>query len=227
MRLALSSLLSLALAAVSPIAWALDPMQVEVRNQLEQAAPPPPAPPRERPFFVGATGGVAWASAEHPELLSSDFTAATLGLHAGYVLSPQFALGFELTTIEKTVAKDRPGGLFAPAGAVGPQAECNGCQEPIPGGELMQVTAVWGTLGPRLEYTPFGGDGLFVGASGGVAFLMGLEGRTGLGGTARAGFRLRAAEVITFAVEGGVQGQTFADASVFMPFVAASFRPYF
>lgn len=228
-----SSILSLACMLVSPIAWAAEafadpPASPGPLDPLDQGvdAPAAPAAPA-RPFFVGASAGVGWPSVTHPELLTSSFTSATLGLHAGYTLNPLVALGFELTTLEKSVAKEKEGGLFVPASAVQPQADCTTCTEPVSGGEVMQVTAVFGTLGPRVDLTPFGPDGLYVGASGGLAFVIGLEGRTGLGGTARAGFRLRAAEVITVSLEGGLQGQTFADASVVMPYVAATLRPYF
>ncbi|WP_044243554.1 hypothetical protein, partial [Chondromyces apiculatus] len=47
------------------------------------------------------------------------------------------------------------------------------------------------TLGPRVEYTPFGEDGLYVGAFGGVASVLGVPGPVGFGGAARVGCRLR------------------------------------
>jgi len=219
-----SSILSLACMLVSPIAWSAGP---SAELGMDQPAAPATPAAAARPFFVGGSAGIGWSTVTHPELLSSSFTAATLGLHAGYTLSPLVALGFEFTTLEKSVAKDVPGGLFSAAGAVRPQASCTTCDEKVAGGELMQVTALFGTVGPRVDLTPFGPDGLYVGASGGLAFVVGLEGRTGLGGTARAGFRLRAAEVITVSLEAGMQGQTFADASMVMPYAAATLRPYF
>lgn len=184
-----------------------------------------PAPEQKpHPFYVGITGGFAYATVRHPEMLSTSFAAPTLGLHAGYNLNDRWSLGLEVTTIEKFVTRDGPGDPFVPKY---PLAGCADCP-PIPdGGYIGSITSIFGTVAPRVEFTPFGRDGLFVGASAGIGFIMGVDGRIGGGGTARAGYRFRAAEVLGIALEGGVQGQLYKDASAVLPYAALVLRPYF
>jgi hypothetical protein len=217
-------LISPAVSADSPAPTGVNEINPTVpRQDIEKALAA-----RDRRFFIGALGGVAWATASHPQLLTSRFVAPTLGLHAGYAISPHWAIALELTTIEKSVTRATPSDLFS-AASVQPQA---GCLTPCPtqggtGGELLRITALFGTIAPRVEVTPFGRDGLYFSGSGGLAFIQGLDARAGFGGTARAGFRLRAAEVVTFSVEAGFQGQTYADASAIYPYGAVLLRPYF
>jgi hypothetical protein len=174
---------------------------------------------RERPFFVGVLGGFAWATVSHPQVHTGDFMTATMGLHAGYAMSPRWALSFELTAIEKVFARASRHDLFS----VDPNLQPAGANT----GDDLKVTALFATVGPRLELTPFGRDGPYVSGSGGVAFVQGLDPRAGFGGTARLGFRLRAAEVVTFSIEAGFQGQAYADAAAVYPYGALLLRPYF
>jgi hypothetical protein len=207
--------LSLSLVAallVSPAANAAD----EERPQVQPVAPPA--------WHVGISGGFAYATASHPELIAS-FLAPTLGLHAGYNVSERWNVGFEVTTMEKYVARE--GGTSARFAPKYPLAGCTNCEAPPPGGYLMSVTTVFGTAGPRFEFSPFGRDGLFVGGAAGVGFIMGIDGRVGGGGTARAGYRARVANVLGLGIEGGVQGQIYKDASLVMPYAALVLRPYF
>jgi hypothetical protein len=177
-----------------------------------------------RPFYVGITGGFAYATVRHPDMLSASFATPTLGLHAGYNVTDRWSVGLEVTTIEKFVERDGPGDPFVPKY---PLAGCTNCQEPPTGGYIGSITAVFGTVAPRVEFTPFGRDGLFLGASAGLGFIMGVDGRIGGGGTARAGYRWRVAEVVGIALEGGIQGQVYKDASAVMPYGVLVLRPYF
>jgi hypothetical protein len=105
---------------------------------------------------------------------------------------------------------------------------CLDCAPIVPSNaDIVGVSASFSTLGPRVEFSPFGRDGLYVGAFGGVAFVQGIEGLVGAGGAARAGFRLRPVEVLTFAVEGGIQGQVFDGGSSLAPYAMLMLRPYF
>jgi hypothetical protein len=84
------------------------------------------------------------------------------------------------------------------------------------------------TAAPRVDYTPLGADdGPYVGASGGVAVLTGLASRGGLMGTARAGLRLRPLPTIVVAVEGGIEGQTYEDASAALGYGTLQGRLHF
>jgi hypothetical protein len=174
---------------------------------------------------VGISGGFAYATVRHPELLATSFAAPTLGLHAGYNVTERWSIGLEVTTMEKFVTRDSPGDPFVPKH---PLAGCTNCELPPSGGYIGSITSVFGTVAPRVEFTPFGRDGLFVGAAAGIGFITGIEGRIGGGGTARAGYRFRVGEVLALALEGGVQGQIYyKDASVVMPYGVLVLRPYF
>ncbi|WP_156041568.1 hypothetical protein [Chondromyces apiculatus] len=178
--------------------------------------------------FVGITGGILRASAEHPSIKKSSFTAPTLGLHVGYRVSSSISLGFEITSFEKYMRRSNEFARFEPEDSLEAQADCSNCTEAAPaGGKTMALTAVFLTAGPRLEYTPFGEDGLYLGAFAGMASVVGLPGSTGVGGALRAGFRLRPAPVISLALEGGVQAQSFEVGNVFAPYAQLVLRPYF
>jgi hypothetical protein len=181
---------------------------------------------KPRPYFVGISAGVAYVTVRHPEILASSFAAATLGLHAGYSFNDKWSVGFELTTAEKFVTREGPYALFVPEG-LSPQASCDSCPEPVPGGWLGQITALFGTVGPRVEFSPFGRDGLYLSGSAGLGFVYGVDNRLGAAGTARVGYRLRIADIIGISLEGGFQGQAYKDAYALLPYGVLMFRPYF
>jgi len=184
----------------------------------------PPQEPNPKPFYVGISGGFAYATARHPNLLATSFAAPTLGLHAGYNVTERWSVGLEISAMEKYVTREGPGDLFAPKYTL---AGCTNCETPPEGGFIGSITSVFATVAPRVEFTPFGRDGLFVGAAAGIGFITGIDGRIGGGGAARAGYRLRVGDVLGLALEGGVQGQIYKDASVVMPYGALVLRPYF
>lgn len=227
-----TSLLSLACLLLSAPAWS-GPNDNEINPTVNPHDIARALADRDRPFFFGGTGGIGWVNATHPDLVaSSSFTSAMIGVHAGYTISPQWAVAIELTTVEEPVQRSSPQSPFSSVESVEPQG-CFLCPT-LPGdvtpaqpGELVAITAIFGTLGPRVEYTPFGPDGLYVSGSAGFAFVQNLDARAGVGGAARLGYRLRLAEVLTFSLEGGVQAQGYADASMVMPYAALLARPYF
>jgi hypothetical protein len=230
-----STLLALASLLVSAAAWA-GPYDNEINPVVDPADIARDLAKSERPLFVGASGGIAWATVRHPEMVPSSFAAPILGLHAGYVFTPTWALSLEFTIIEKPVKRTEGTGKFTPVSSLESQSvqplNCFLCPN-LPRGELtgpgqlLEIAALFSTLAPRLELTPFGRDGLFVSVSGGLAFVQNIAGRVGGSGAGRAGFRLRVADVLTFAIEGGLQGQVYSDASAVVPYGAAIIRPYF
>ena len=192
--------------------------------------PPPPDAPvlsvKPRPFHVGLSGGVTYQTVRVPMVTPTAYAAATLGLHAGYNVSERFSIGFEVLTIEKTMGRKGPYNDFDPG--LAPQAGCNNCEPPPFGGWVKNTTAVFGTLGPRVEFSPFGKDGLYVGATAGLAWLWGVDSIYGFGGAARVGYRVRIGDVLGLALEGGAQAQTFGGGSyTTAPYGMLLFRPYF
>jgi hypothetical protein len=186
-------------------------------------------PAKDGNWHVGLSGGATYATMRVPTVRPTSFTAATLGMHAGYNVTERLSVGFELQTAERYMSRDNGFDPFAPAGTSQPQVRCDNCPEtPTTGGWLGKVTAVFGTLGPKVEFSPFGKDGLYVGASAGVAFLWGVDNIYGFGGSGRAGYRLRVADILGIALEAGAHAQSFGGGSyTMMPYGALIFRPYF
>jgi hypothetical protein len=186
---------------------------------------------RGRRFFVGASGGFAMVSASHPELGTNHLLGPVLGLQAGLAVSPRWTVSVDFTNFESTLNRDSPGELYTTSSSwLRPQAGCDSCPPiEIPAGSTYSVrtTMHLSTLSPRVEVTPFGADGLYLGASAGLAFVGGLDSRVGGAGTGRAGYRFRPAKILTLAIEGGVQGQMYADASAALVFAAAQGRLHF
>ncbi|MDI1481972.1 hypothetical protein [Polyangium sp. y55x31] len=186
----------------------------------------PIVPEKPRLFHVGISGGVAYHTVRVPMVIPTEYAAATLGLHAGYNVTERLSIGFEVTTIEKNMGRNGPFQSFDPG--LAPQAGCNNCEPPPFGGWVKNTTAVFGTLGPRVEFSPFGKDGLYLGATAGLAFLWGVDSIYGFGGAGRVGYRVRIADILGLALEAGAQAQAFGSgAYTAAPYGMVLFRPYF
>ncbi len=182
---------------------------------------------KEKRVFVGVSAGMAYAIVEHPLIKSDGFGAAALGIHVGFNVSERWTVGLELSTFEHGMTRESGGAPFVPTNFLTPQAGCNNCEPPAVGGWISDTTAMFGTMGPRVEFSPLGRDGLYLGASTGVGMLIGIDTQYGFGGGARAGYRLRVGNVVGLAIEGGLQGQYFRTGSTVFPYAALMLRPYF
>lgn len=215
--------------AVTPANQSSDATSVMAADALptESAEETARAIVRKR-FFIGAVGGFALVSASHPELGTGHLMGPVLGLQAGYVVSPRWSISADFTNFETSLTRVSPGEPFTTSSSwLRPLAGCETCQPRPRGGYVVGTTMHLSTLSPRVEVTPFGPDGLYLGASAGIAFIGGLEARTGAAGTARVGFRYRPLKALTIAAEGGAQGQAYSDASAAMYFAAAQARLHF
>lgn len=186
-----------------------------------------PTTAKEKRVFVGISAGMAYAMVEHPLIKSNGFGTAALGMHVGYSVSERWTVGIELSTFEHGMKRTSGTDPFTPTSFLTPQAGCNKCEPPPQGGWISETTAMFGTLGPRVEFSPLGKDGLYLGASTGLGLLIGIDTQYGFGGGARAGYRLRIGNVLGLALEGGVQGQYFSTGSTVFPYAALMLRPYF
>ena len=179
-------------------------------------------------YFIGALGGFALVSASHPELGTTHLRGPVLGIQAGLALSPRWTISADFTNFETTLRRASAGEVFTTSSSwLRPLAGCETCQPRPRGGYVVGTTMHLTSLSPRIEVTPFGSDGLYVGASAGIAFVGGLDARTGASGTARLGFRYRPLRTLTIAAEGGAQGQAYSDASAAMYFAATQARLHF
>jgi hypothetical protein len=182
---------------------------------------------KEKRVFVGVSAGAAYAMVTHPLIKSDGFAAAALGMHVGYAISDYWAVGVELSTFEHGMIRTSGTDPFMPTQFLSPQAGCDKCTPPTPGGWISQTTATFGTLGPRVEFSPMGKDGVYLGLSTGLGVIMGIDTQYGAGGGARAGYRVRIGNVLGLAIEGGVQGQYFSTGTTLFPYAALMMRPYF
>lgn len=191
----------------------------------EEVVPQVPKPVKAFPWFVGIGAGVSYPTISGPQMVSGGTVAPTFTLHGGYTVGDHLNLGFELSGTETNLGRDTPADLFKLG--YKPTAACQECPPKIPGGDVIATSLVFSTFGARAEYAPFSRDGLFVGGTAGVAFLVGLESQAGFGFGGRVGYRFRPTNIMTVSVEAGMQGQLYGDTTMYMPFGTATVRPYF
>lgn len=186
------------------------------------------------PFYAGIMGGAGYATLQHPFISKEiagvggtpvSFTAATLGLHVGYTFVEHLSVGLEFQALETGISRNNAGETFKLGYST--QRGCNNCHPPLSGTDILATTVVFSTFAARLEYTPFGRDGFFLGGSAGLASIVGYDDMTGVGFSGRLGYRFRPTNIMTISLEGGVQGQVYGDANIYMPYGAAVLRPYF
>jgi hypothetical protein len=80
------------------------------------------------------------------------------------------------------------------------------------------------TLGPRLDYLPFGPDSLYVGVTAGAAMMQDLSFRGGFAVAARAGFEWRPYSALGISLEAGAHGQIYSDSNAALPYAALQLR---
>lgn len=177
--------------------------------------------------FIGLTGGAAYAILDHPKINGDGFAAGSLGLHFGYTVAEKWTIGMEVLTAEHGMKRQSAYEPFTPVSLLKPQAGCNNCEPPPKGGYVTETTAMFGIAGPRVEFSPLGRDGLYLGATAGLGMMLGIDTQYGFGGGARAGFRYRIANVLAVGLEGGVQTQIFSTGTTIFPYAAVLMRPYF
>jgi hypothetical protein len=173
---------------------------------------------------VGAIVGYASGAVSHPDLSISQADGSFLGVLIGYAVSPNFNVGMDFTAfsffVERTPGTNKFTNMHV-------RADCPSCGVEASRGLVYATPMMFSVLGPRVDWTPFGEDGLYAGAGAGVAMTQGLSAFTGFGGTARAGYRLRWGKVITLAAEAGYQGQAYAGASASFPYAAGQLLAFF
>lgn len=186
-----------------------------------------PSGPR---IVFGATAGYAIGTLRHPELIRTSFDGAMLELHVGVAIRPALTVAFELTSVELEVRRG-PVGL-APKNNIVPsslriQAESTRASTSTNGlgGAPYEYPVVHlHTIGPRVEFTPFGTDGLYLGGTAGAGVVQDLPSRVGGAAAARGGYRVRVADVIGFSFEAGAHAHVYKDGSSFFPFAGVQMR---
>jgi len=193
--------------------------------QARRVTGPDRWPAAVRAIFVGVSGGVGYAAFKHSDVASSKLVGPMLAFQLGYRITPAWAVSVVYTDFERSVARGSGGEPFSAATSLlRAQADCNHCKPPLPGGDAIASTFRLSTLGPAVDLTPLGKNGPFVGVQGGVAMASVTETTYGVGGTARAGLRLRPVDGVSLGIEGGVQGQTYKGGSAALGYGAAEVR---
>lgn len=187
------------LSFVSAAAWA----------QSVELVPVLKTQPNTAEIAVAVSGGGGVATVNH-SLLKATFPAALVALNAS-VNFGMWTVGGELSAFGHQVS--RPGATDSFAARAASGVGCNRCREPVAGGAVLSTAATFGTLGPRVDFSPWGKNGPFVGASGGLAYVGGFSDQLGGWVAGRAGLRYRLFRALELSAEGGFQAQWYADGS--------------
>jgi hypothetical protein len=175
------------------------------------------------------------AHVRHNELAAPEVEGVMIAANIGYSPNPRFWFALEITSLEERITRRSGGAQWVADGqspsppTAQPLNRCleDPCQVDPVGGDKLETTLHVMSIGPRAEITPFGRDGVYVGGSVGASIITGVESSYGFAGTARAGYRVRVAEPLTVAVEGGGQGHVHDDADALLGFGMVQARAHF
>ena len=187
----------------------------------------PPAPGHfQRHAFVGASGGFALANVTHPGLETPHLYGPSLSLEGGYAPSPYWSVAFAIRHFEQSVVRKTGAERLGAANSwLHTQAECLTCRgSEGGGGAVVATTFLMHSLGPRIDLTPFGTDGPFLGASAGLGLVTLVETQVGVAGSAHAGVQTTIADIVTLAAEGGLEAQKLSAASATVGYAVLALR---
>ncbi len=172
-------------------------------------------------LFVGFSGGVSAVTAKHP-LYSGLFSAAGFSLTAGVQLKKIWLLGAEAGSVSNYVKKsDGARGGFESAYGAG----CTNCEAKS---ALDSGLVSYPSVGPRVDFSPFGETSPYLSAAGGFVFTQGPLGYDSGGYvTGRLGFRWRFVTNVEASLEGGYQAEWFQSSTLRNAFGNVLLRAYF
>jgi hypothetical protein len=183
-------------------------------------------------IFGAGLGYTAGGTVKHPDLNGNKFAGEMLTLEAGAEINPQWRLVLAFSSFQSNL--DRvPGtnqfksasGVFQGGPGFHPLAGCADCSTTGgQGGIVIHQPFHVHTLGPRVDYLPFGNDSLFIGVTAGAAMMQDLDFRAGFAAAARAGYEYRPYSVFGISVEAGAHGQVYSDSSAVLPYAAVQLR---
>jgi hypothetical protein len=193
---------------------------------------PTTGPARRRIVLFVGLGYTAGGAVKHPELLGTGFSGEMLELAGGVELNPKWHLTLSFTSFQTKL--ERVGNTNQFQGASGslrggsgfqPLVGCDDCiAAGGQGARLVKQPMHVHTVGPRLDYLPFGPDSLYVGVTAGAAVLQDLSFRGGFAVAARAGFEWRPYSALGVSLEAGAHGQLYSDSSAALPYAALQLR---
>jgi hypothetical protein len=193
--------------------------------------PETPGPRKRRLVFAAALGYTSGGSVKHPELSGNGFSGEMLELAAGIELNPKWHLVLAFTSFQTKLERVGVANQFRSASAAfhgsgyQPLVSCPDCiGAGGQGGVVTKQPFHVNTLGPRLDYLPFGSDSVYIGATAGAAMMQDLSFRGGVAVAARAGFEWRPYSAIGFSLEAGAHGSVYSDSSAILPYAAIQMR---
>ncbi len=182
-------------------------------------------PRAERPKTYFSAGlGFAAGHLSYSKLSETRIEGAMLELRVGVAVNSTWSFGFAASSVEMPVIRDVVSDRFAPTAghlldtSIHIQAECNSCKPGAAGGLVDRMPLHVVTLGPEVQFTPTGDDGVFLGATPGLAMMPEFKSAIGGALVARAGYRLRFAKVLSASAQLGVNGQIYDGGSALFPF---------
>jgi len=201
------------------------------------APPPEQLPgartPGKRWIFDVALGYTAGGSVKHPDMTGTNFAGEMLELGGGVELDPRWQLTLVFTSFQTTLERigstnkfQRTTDTLHGASGVHPLASCaEGCfVTGGNGGLLVKQPLHVHTLGPRLDFLPFGANGPFVGVTAGAAMMQDLSYRGGFAAAARIGYEYTPFDVMGISLEAGAHGHIYSDSNAALPYVALQLR---
>jgi hypothetical protein len=169
---------------------------------------------------------------KHPELSGKGFSGEMLELAGGVELSPKWQLVLAFTSFQTKLERiDGTNKFQSVSGTVHggagyqPLAGCADCSTTGgQGGVVIKEPLHVHTLGPRLDYLPFGPESLYIGVTAGAAMMQDLSFRGGVAVAARAGFEWQPYKALGIGVEAGAHGQVYSDSSAALPYAALQLK---
>jgi hypothetical protein len=209
----------------------------------EPTVTPLPVAPAPEPLPTSRTGrrlifdvGLGYTTGgqvKHPELIGTTFAGEMLELGGGVELDPRFQLLLVFTSFQTKIERIGTSNRFQRTtdavhaiSGVHPLASCViDCGSSAgTGGLLVKAPLHVHTLGPRLDFLPFGSNGPFVGATAGAAIMQDLSFRGGFAVAARIGYEYTPFDIMGVLLEVGAHGQVYSDSSATLPYVSLQLR---
>ena len=200
----------------------------DIVEPAADAAPPMEGDPKKNRLSLGGGGGYGLAFVTHPDLVGDKFGGPIFEFHLDYSLSPLWTVGVEFMGFESHLKRIGTSDKFqsaADAQALQPQAGATKDRPPNGNpGLIAGLPLHVNTLGAAFELTPMDYDGVYVGTTLGAAFIHGVEFKAGGALAARGGYRIRLADPLAIALEGGAHAHIFDEASSVIPYGQVQLR---
>jgi hypothetical protein len=179
------------------------------------------------PLIVTAGLGYAYASVNHPDLVSRSLSGAFLEITAGTEIERRFRLSLAFTSFETKLRRAGPGKWEEGESTRSSSAGLRSLADPIDpaaaqsGGVEVQKMFHAHSIGPRMDFLPLGSQGPYLGMTAAVAVIQDVSTRVGADLAARVGGEWRPFHSLGLAVEAGAHGQIYDDARAAIPYALA------